>query len=167
MTHTEDLLRTEAIRRLREGQERIRYCLQRLSDAQVWQRPNTHVVSVGNLVLHLCGNVGQWINSTLGGRPDHRRREDEFSQTGPLERRALREQLDATLAQAYEVIGGLGRADLERTWRVQGFQETGLAIVLHVVEHFSYHVGQITLHTKILLDIDTGYYAGQDLGITQ
>ena len=53
--------------------------------------------------------------------------------------------------------------DLTRTWQVQGFKESGLAIVLHVVEHFSYHVGQITLHTKLLKDVDTGYYTGQDL----
>ena len=75
--------------------------------------------------------------------------------------------MDSTLAFAYDVIGGLGSADLERTWNVQGYTETGLAIVLHVVEHFSYHTGQITLHTKLLLDIDTGYYAGQDLNRTE
>lgn len=162
----EALVREEALRRLREGQERIRLCLLRLNDDQVWHRPNTHVVSVGNLVLHLCGNVGQWINSTLGNRPDQRRRDDEFNETGPIGTRALRERLDATLAYAYDVIGGLGEADLGRTWNVQGYSETGLAIVMHVVEHFSYHVGQITLHTKLRLDIDTGYYAGQDLNTT-
>lgn len=163
----EALVSTEAIRRLREGQERIRYCVQLLSEEQLWRRPNAHVVSVGNLVLHLCGNVGQWISSTLGNRPDHRRRDDEFNETGPVEKRDLRERLDSTLAYAYDVILGLGQADLERTWNVQGYRETGLAILLHVVEHFSYHTGQITLHTKLMLDIDTGYYAGQDLNITE
>ena len=163
----EALVSTEAIRRLREGQERIRYCVQLLSEEQLWRRPNAHVVSVGNLVLHLCGNVGQWISSTLGNRPDHRRRDDEFNETGPVEKRELRERLDSTLAYAYDVIRGLGQADLERTWNVQGYRETGLAILLHVVEHFSYHTGQITLHTKLMLDIDTGYYAGQDLNITE
>lgn len=162
----DELIRNEAIRRLREGQERIRFCVQRLDDAQLWLRPNANTVSVGNLVLHLCGNVGQWINSTLGNRPDERHRDEEFNATGPMDKRALRERLDSTLAFAYDVIGGLGSADLERTWNVQGFTETGLAIVLHVVEHFSYHTGQITLHTKLLLDIDTGYYAGQDLNRT-
>ncbi|MBP7514701.1 MAG: DUF1572 family protein [Flavobacteriales bacterium] len=167
MSGMEALVSTEAIRRLREGQERIRYCVQLLSEEQLWCRPNAHVVSVGNLVLHLCGNVGQWISSTLGNRPDHRRRDDEFNETGPIGKRELRERLDATLAYAYDVIGGLGQADLERTWSVQGYRETGLAIVLHVVEHFSYHSGQITLHAKLMLDIDTGYYAGQDLNATE
>ena len=95
-----------------------------------------------------------------------RRRDDEFNAVGPMDKRELRERLDSTLAYAYDVLAGLGTADLERTWNVQGYSETGLAIVLHVVEHFSYHTGQITLHTKLLLDIDTGYYAGQDLNRT-
>lgn len=166
MSAMDELIRKEALRRLREGQERIRFCIQLLGDDQLWYRPNAHVVSVGNLVLHLCGNVGQWVNSTLGNRPDERRRDDEFNAVGPMDKRELRERLDSTLAYAYDVLAGLGTADLERTWNVQGYSETGLAIVLHVVEHFSYHTGQITLHTKLLLDIDTGYYAGQDLNRT-
>lgn len=163
MSTLEELVRTEAIRRLREGQERIHACVGRLSGEQVWHRPNANTVGVGNLVLHLAGNVGQWINSTLGAQPDLRNRKAEFAHPGPMDHGALLERLDAVLVRACEVIGGLGRAELERTWSVQGFRENGLAIVLHVVEHFSYHVGQITLHTKLLLDIDTGYYAGQDL----
>lgn len=157
------LIQNESLRHLREGQERIHACVKRLNDEQLWHRPNANTASVGNLVLHLTGNVGQWINSTLGARPDRRDRDSEFAERGPIDRRVLLEQLDATLAQAYEVIRGLGEQDLERTWGVQGFRETGTAIVVHVVEHFSYHVGQITLHTKLLLDVDTGYYGGQDL----
>ncbi len=165
-TMLEQQVVAECVRRLREGQERIHACVKRLSAEQLWHRPNAHVVSVGNLVLHLCGNVGQWINSTLGGRPDHRQRDEEFNATDVIAQRELLERMDATLASALEVILGLREADLLRTWQVQGFQETGTAILLHVVEHFSYHVGQITLHTKLLLDIDTGYYAGKDLNTT-
>lgn len=160
--HLPSLVTAEAIRRLREGQERIHACVKRLDDRQLWHRPNANTVSVGNLVLHLAGNVGQWINATLGAAPDRRERQLEFD-TPTLDRRALLDRLDSALVRAVEVVGGLGALELERTWRVQGFQESGLAIVLHVVEHFSYHVGQITLHTKLLLDVDTGYYAGQDL----
>lgn len=152
----------ETVRRLSEGQERIHRCSGLLDDQQHWHRPNTNTVSVGNLVLHLCGNVGQWINATLGNRPDHRQRQQEFD-LPHMDRRQLMEHLDATLVSATDVIRGLSRADLLRTWNVQGFQESGLAIVLHVVEHFSYHVGQVTLHTKLLKDLDTGYYAAIDL----
>jgi uncharacterized damage-inducible protein DinB len=163
----EQQLIKESVRRLREGQERIHACVKRLDNEALWHRPNAHVVSVGNLVLHLCGNVGQWINSTLGGRPDHRKRDLEFNTPGLIAKRELLERLDATLASALEVIQGLGEAELLRTWQVQGFQESGTAILVHVVEHFSYHVGQITLHTKLMLAIDTGYYTGQDLNTTQ
>lgn len=163
MPDLEELVRVEAIRRLREGQERIHACVRRLSREQLWHRPNANTVSVGNLVLHLAGNVGQWINSTLGAQPDHRDRKAEFDHQGPMEHRVLLERLDAVLVRAFEVIGGTGRAEMERQWSVQGFRETGLAIILHVVEHFSYHVGQISLHTKLLLNVDLGYYAGQDL----
>lgn len=156
------LLTTEAVRRLREGQERIHRCVGLLDDAQLWHRPNRNTVSVGNLVLHLAGNVGQWINATLGAAPDLRQRQQEFD-TPAMDRRALLDRLDSTLVRALEVIQGLGAAELERSWNVQGFKESGAGIVVHVVEHFSYHTGQITLHTKLIKDVDTGYYAGQDL----
>lgn len=156
-------LRDEACRRLEESRVRIHACAARLTDEQLWHRPNTHVVSVGNLVLHLCGNVGQWVNSTLGARPDHRQRDTEFDEVGPVDRTALLADLDRTLAEATATIRAMDQADLEADHRVQGFLESGTAIVLHVVEHFSYHTGQITLHTKLLLDVDTGYYAGLDL----
>ncbi len=167
MTTTTEQFKQASLRRLREGQERIHRCVRLLDDEQIWRRPNVHVVSVGNLVLHLCGNVGQWINSTLGNRPDHRERDREFNERGPVDKRALLEKLDSTLVYAFDAINGLSELDLVRTWKVQGFTENGTDIVLHVVEHFSYHVGQITLHTKLMLDIDTGYYAGQDLDRTE
>ena len=75
----------------------------------------------------------------------------------------LLSRLDRTLDRAVAVINNLRHEDLVRIWNVQGFRESGVGIVMHVVEHFSYHTGQITLHTKLMLDVDTGYYAGQDL----
>jgi hypothetical protein len=159
MTNTSlpHLLTAECVRRMREGQDRIHQCVGLLDDAQLWHRPNGNVVSVGNLVMHLSGNVGQWINATLGGDADKRQRPLEFD-TVSLERRALLDRLDSTLVRALDVIAGLTQADLERTWNVQVYQESGLSIVVHVVEHFSYHVGQITLHTKLMRDVDTRYY---------
>ena len=46
---------------------------------------------------------------------------------------------------------------------VQCYRETLFSIIVHVIEHFSYHLGQITYITKMLLDIDTKYYEGDDL----
>jgi uncharacterized damage-inducible protein DinB len=160
------LLQAETIRRLEEGLGRIHACSGMLSDDQVWHRPNSNVVSIGNLILHLAGNVGQWINATLGGRADDRHRDSEFNEQGPLVRVELMGLLDRTIQQAKITLDQMTPEDLVREYAVQGFRETGVAILIHVAEHFSYHVGQITLHTKLMLDIDTGYYEGQDLGRT-
>ena len=157
------LLKQESIRRLEEGLGRIHKCLGMMADDHVWHRPNSNVVSVGNLILHLAGNVGQWINATFGDLPDRRQRDLEFSEQGPLDRVELLDRLDRTMQQAKITITDLNEEDMIGIHRVQGFEETGAAILIHVVEHFSYHVGQITLHTKLLLDTDTGYYAGADL----
>lgn len=163
MSDVAEQLRTECLRRLKESEERIAKCLGLMSEEQIWLRPNTHVVSVGNLVLHLCGNVGQWINATLGEMPDIRTRDDEFTERGPLPRAYLLARLEKVMDLAYRTIAELPLQGLTRSCKVQGFEETGTAILLHVVEHFSYHTGQITLHTKLMLDADTGYYAGADL----
>ncbi len=159
-------IKTESIRRLRESQERLVKCMHLLGDDLVWRRPNAHVVSVGNLVLHLCGNVGQWVNSTLGKTTDNRVRDSEFAEQGPLPITELVLRLGETLDQAVRTITVLTPNDLTTSWSVQGFAESGTAILLHVVEHFSYHTGQVTLHTKLMLDLDTGYYSGQDLNTT-
>lgn len=163
----DELVKQESIRRLEEGLGRIHKCIGMMADDHVWHRPNANMVSVGNLILHLAGNVGQWINATMGEQPDQRQRSIEFSETGPLDRVELLDKLDRTMQQAKITISGLTPERLIEIHRVQGFEETGVSILIHVVEHFSYHVGQITLHTKLLLDTDTGYYADRDLEIRE
>ncbi|MCW5898720.1 MAG: DUF1572 family protein [Flavobacteriales bacterium] len=156
-------LKQESLRRLEESRQRIHRCLDLLGEERAWHRPNANTPTVGNLVLHLAGNVGQWITTTLGNRPDTRDRDTEFAETEPLPIADLKRTFDSVLDAAMGTISSLTDPDLAATWRVQGFQETGTAILVHVVEHMSYHTGQITLHTKLALDIDTGWYADQDL----
>jgi uncharacterized damage-inducible protein DinB len=138
---------------------RILECLKRLPDEDIWWRPNSTSNSVGNLVLHLSGNVRQWIISGLGGEPDRRQRDKEFAEHGPLPRRALVTRLRGTVLEACKVLEGLGAQELERVYSIQGFPVTGLEAVAHVVEHFAYHTGQIIFVAKLKL--------GQDLGFTQ
>ena len=158
----EELLR-DVRNHLEEGRQRLHKCLGMLTEEQLWYRPNAQTVSVGNLVLHLCGNVGQWINATLGGEADRRMRDEEFDERGPVPASELVARLDRTMDRALEVIASLTDERLLRTYAVQVYEPTGIGIVVHVTEHFSYHVGQVTLHTKLLLNVDTGYYAGKDL----
>ncbi len=138
---------------------RIESCLAELSPAQIWWRPNEACNSVGNLVLHLTGNVRQWIVSGLGGARDNRRREREFSERGPLPRRELAGRIGRTVEQACRVLARLTTEDLNRVRTIQKFQVNGLEAAFHVAEHFSHHAGQIILMTKML--------TGKDLKFTR
>jgi uncharacterized damage-inducible protein DinB len=128
---------------------RIARCLKQLSEEEIWWRPNTASNSVGNLVLHLQGNVRQWIIAGLGGQPDRRDRDREFAETGPIPRRMLLASLRKTAKEAEEVLGNLSKRDLLRRFSIQGYNVTGLQAVCHVAEHFAFHAGQIIFVTKL------------------
>jgi uncharacterized damage-inducible protein DinB len=129
---------------------RIVRCLEELSPEQIWWRANAASNSVGNLALHLTGNVRQWIVSGLGGAPDVRQRDREFSERGPLPRRVLVSRLRKTVEKACGVLGKLSPEDLARVHTIQKFRVTGIEASFHVAEHFSHHAGQIILLTKML-----------------
>jgi uncharacterized damage-inducible protein DinB len=148
---------------LEESIPRLRKCLTFLTEEETWRRPNPHSNSVGNLVLHLCGNTRQWIGSGLGGHPDLRQRQAEFDERGPLPKERLLEQLDEVEKLVNEVLERVRPEDLLAIHPVQVFEESGLSILVHVIEHWSYHVGQATSFTKALKDLDMGYYAGRAL----
>ena len=149
-----------------EGKDRILKCLDLLSEEDIWFRPNDHSNSVGNLVLHLCGNVTQWLFSTMGGEKDLRERQTEFDEKGPIEKSVLKAKVLYLLTKADRILESLHSSHLTKMYTVQGFEENGIAILVHITEHFSYHVGQITYIVKARKDLDTGYYAGQDLNQT-
>jgi uncharacterized damage-inducible protein DinB len=109
------------------------------------------------LVLHLAGNVRQWVISGLGGAPDTRQRDREFQESGPIARAALLTRLRKTVFQAYRVLGKLSSRELARVYTIQGFRVTGLQAVFHVTEHFSHHAGQIILVTKLLRGKNLGF----------
>ena len=146
-----------------ESVPRLRKCLEQLTGDEIWHRPNAETVSVGNLVLHLCGNARQWIGSGLGGQPDHRQRSKEFEETGPMPRAELVKRLEDTMTGVQRVLRSVDPESLLDKRPVQAYQESGLSILIHVVEHFSYHTGQITYAVKSRKGVDMGYYSGQDL----
>lgn len=158
------LFTTEIKRRLfEESQVRLERCLNELSEEDIWWRPNENSNSVGNLVLHLCGNARQWILSGLGGALDQRKRQTEFDERGPISRAELIQKVQQVMKEIDVVLDRLSPQDLERPIQVQGFQETGLSILIHVVEHFSYHVGQMAYIVKARLDKQTNFYGGINL----
>lgn len=159
-----ELLLAEVRRRLlEESRPRLESCLARLSEAEVWYRPNPQSNSVGNLVLHLCGNLRQWVVAGLGGAVDVRQRSAEFAELGPLSKAELLTRWQEVLDAVQQTLDQLSPERLVQTYHIQGFQENGISVLVHVVEHCSYHVGQISYFTKAQRGEDLGYYAGVDL----
>jgi uncharacterized damage-inducible protein DinB len=153
-------------RLLEESVPRLKKCLGELSEAEIWYRPNEQTVSMGNLVIHLCGNVRQWLLTGLGKEPDHRKRDEEFSEKGPIPTDTLIADLEAVMGKVETLLDNLAPEVMIEKHRVQGYDESGIGILLHVVEHFSYHVGQVTYFVKSTKNMDMKYYDGQDLNKT-
>ncbi len=156
---------SQSIIRMEESTPRILQCLDELSEEDIWKRPNESSNSVGNLVLHLCGNIRQYIVANLGNQPDTRTRDAEFATKGGHDREALKQKMQKTADAATSVIRQQTLEDLMKVRSVQGFEQTGINSIIHVVEHYSYHTGQIAFWTKLLKDKDLGFYAGMDLNV--
>lgn len=128
---------------------RLRRALESLPEDDLWWRPHDNITSVGNLLVHLEGNVRMWILSGLGGVAFRRRRAEEFERRNGGTKEDLLASLEATVEEACATIGGLTDADLLGARTIQGFETAGLAAVYHVVEHFGWHAGQIVWIAKM------------------
>ena len=135
-------------RYLREYLTKIRLAVSMLDERMVWARPNEASNSIGNLMLHLAGNVRQWIVSGVGGAPDVRDRQSEFDQRAPIAVTDLVDRLEQTISDVDRVLGSLPPADLHARRTIQANDVTVLEAIYHVVEHFSMHTGQIILLAK-------------------
>ena len=138
---------------------RVEACLGKLSGEQIWMRGAENQNAAGNLVLHLTGNVRQWILSGVGGEPDHRARDREFAARGGASPDDLAAGLRSTVDQACRVVRSLPHGRLTDHVTIQGHEVSVLQAIYHVVEHFSGHAGQIILLTKAFTGEDLGFYA--------
>ena len=154
---------SQAIHRIDENTPKLIACVQELGEANIWKRPNPHSNSVGNIILHLCGNIRQYAISSLGNRKDVRERDKEFSADRAYSATELLKKLSDTLDEAKNIIQNVSEEELLRKRKVQGYTHSGIGIVIHVTEHYSYHTGQIIFWTKLLKDKDLGFYANVDL----
>ncbi len=137
---------------------RLRACVASLSEEQVWWRPNPASNSIGNLLLHLNGNVRQWLVASFNRQEDYRNRPAEFEAPVLLAASALLDRLGATIGEASEVLARLAEADLLAPYEIQGYKVRGLDAVYQVVEHFGLHYGQILYIAKNLTGQDLGLY---------
>lgn len=146
-----------------ESYSRIFKCLTLIDDADLWKSPQGNIPPIGCLVLHLAGNARQWVLSALGGKPDNRVRDDEFLHQTNIRKSDLVFLLQNLRVQLQECLEELKESDLEKSYNIQGFNETGFSALIHVIEHFSYHTGQITTLTKMISNKETGYYSDFNL----
>lgn len=128
---------------------RIEGCVEKLSDQELWWRANPESNSVGNLLLHLAGNVRQWIVSGVGGASDARQRQREFDERSPIPGGEVLFQLKKVVLESDGVLAGVTPAALLEYRRIQGLDVTVLEAIYSVVSHFSMHTGQIILLTKM------------------
>jgi uncharacterized damage-inducible protein DinB len=128
---------------------KLRHCINALPQGTVWARPNDASNSIGNLLVHLTGNVTEWILGGVGGQTISRNRTGEFAQKAGRDGPALLDDLEAILLKADSVLAGLSAKDLERSIVIQGRETTVVGAIYHVVEHFAMHTGQIVFLTKI------------------
>jgi uncharacterized damage-inducible protein DinB len=135
---------------LEQDWPRLLDCVESLTESQVWWRPNPASNSIGNLMLHLNGNMRQWLVASFNKQEDNRDRPAEFDAPELLSAAALLEKLGATLQEASKVLSRLTAADLLAEYDIQGYHVTGLYAVYQVVEHFAMHYGQILYITKNL-----------------
>ncbi len=142
----------------REYLPRIERCVRELSEEDLWWRPNEQSNSVGNLLLHLAGNLGQWILHGVGDMADTRRRQSEFDAYGGESAASLLDALRDTVTEVDRVLADLPPGRLDDRRCIQGVDVTIREAVYHAVEHFSGHVGQIIYITKMRRDIDLGFY---------
>jgi len=145
-------------RMLKEYFPRIQQCLETLSEEDVWWRAHETDNSIGNLILHLTGNVRQWIVAGLGGSPDKRDRPAEFSERGHIPKNLLLKRFEAALNEADSVLEKFDVSRLLEVRHIQKYDTTCLDAISHVVEHVSQHMGQIIYITKLRTGKDLKFY---------
>jgi hypothetical protein len=161
MTLEADFL-TTAADKLAENLNRIETCLTELPPRSLWARDSENENAIGNLLLHLEGNVRQWILSGVGAGRDTRDRASEFSARAGASASELLAKLHGTVGEAVDLIRILPHRRLADEVSIQGYDTTVLSAIFHVVEHFSGHTYQIILLTKRFTGKDLGFYGYLD-----
>lgn len=154
-------LTASAVAKLKSDLAQAARCARLLSDEEAWRRENEYCNSVANLLLHLAGNVRQWIVQGVGGEPFERDRPAEFAARGPAPLAPVLAELERVVRRALEIIAALEPRQLAQRRSIQGYDVSTLQAVFHVVEHFSFHTGQIVHMTKVIRRCDLSRYDEQ------
>ena len=133
---------------LDEATAKICHCVTQLDDSKLWWRPTPFQNSIGNLILHLCGNVRQWIISGVGGAADVRDRPSEFAERPPIPKPELLKTLHACIEEAGDALAKAEGSSLLASRRIQGFDTAVLSAILDSISHFRGHTQEIISLTR-------------------
>ena len=147
---------------LDESARKVEAAWATLSEEEVWQRPNPQTLAPGNQLLHLAGNLRQWVGTHLAGLPAVRARDAEFAARGGLGKAEVYARYAEALAVARRRLAQ--PLDLLRAVTVQGHATTELGVWVHVTEHLSYHTGQLVFFAKQLRGREFDFYGDWELG---
>jgi hypothetical protein len=136
---------------LAEGLRKVEHCVRQINEEQVWWRPKPGMNSVANLMLHLSGNLRQWIVSGIGGARDIRNRPGEFADRLELPKNNILSMLRSTVREADEVMEKLDAMRLKEPRRIQGFDTNVLEAIFDTVAHFRGHTQEIIHMTREML----------------
>lgn len=136
---------------LAESMRKLRHCVAQLDDELLWRRAIDGQNSVGNLILHLAGNLQQWCVAGITEDSDDRDRAAEFTANGGVTASVLLGRLDNVVENAMIVIRQLEAADMPQPRVIQGFEVTVLQALCHTIPHFVGHTHQIILLTRLML----------------
>jgi Protein of unknown function (DUF1572) len=146
-----DAVGAAAAHELQSALKRLEHCLCQLNDEQVWWRSQPSLNSIGNLILHLCGNLRQWIVAGVGGASDVRNRPAEFADRGQIPKEELIRRLQAVVEEAQRILACVNTRQLAEVRRIQGFDLTGMAAIFNSVPHFRGHTQEIVHMTRLQL----------------
>lgn len=153
-----DSLVLESLNLLDQSMAKIEHCVGQLDEAQIWHRCAPPLNSIGNLLLHLAGNLRQWAVAGVGDQQDKRVREAEFTARRGPEKSALLEELNTVVQDAKAVIKTLSADEWLQERTIQGFSVSSLGAISHTTSHFVGHTHQIIFMTRLILEEDYRFH---------
>jgi uncharacterized damage-inducible protein DinB len=148
-----------SLEKMQQMSKQIRECVEGLSEEQIWQRSGDNANSIGNLLLHLSGNIRQWIGHGVGGLADVREREKEFEARGGRSTKEVLDLFEKTVAEAINILAEMPLQRLTERTKPQNRDVAVLEAIYQVVGHLMLHAGQIIFATKQITGKDLGFFS--------
>ena len=156
-------IKKNSIYRIEENLRMVLICFDKITEKDLWNKPSKKGVALGNQIIHIVGNMTQYLISSLGEKKINRERDNEFKKDEKMTKSSLINMLSNTIQESKKTITRLSVENLLKIRKVQVYNLSGIGCLIHAVEHFSYHTGQIALLTKNITNNDLGFYEGIDL----